>query len=53
MAGPALMAAVTSAGMIGWLAFGALFLVAGFATVPVSEWALRSRERAEAEAAAA
>jgi MFS family permease len=37
--GPALMAAVVSAGTLGWLAYGALFLVAGFATVPVARWA--------------
>jgi MFS family permease len=38
--GPALMAAVVSAGAIGWLAYGALFLLAGFATPPVARWAL-------------
>lgn len=39
--GPALMAAVVSAGAIGWLAYGALFLLAGFATPPVARWALQ------------
>ncbi len=38
-AGPALMAAVVSAGTLGWLAYGALFLVAGAATPPVARWA--------------
>jgi MFS family permease len=37
--GPALMAAVVSAGTAGWLAYGALFLVAGFATPPLARWA--------------
>jgi MFS family permease len=37
--GPLLMAGVVSAGTVGWLAYGALFLVAGFATVPVARWA--------------
>lgn len=37
--GPALMAAVVSAGTLGWLAYGVLFLVAGAATVPVAAWA--------------
>lgn len=37
--GPLLMAGVVSAGAVGWLAYGALFLVAGFATVPVARWA--------------
>jgi MFS family permease len=37
--GPALMAAVVSAGTLGWLAYGALFLLAGFATPPVAAWA--------------
>lgn len=41
--GPALMAAVVSAGTVGWLAYGALFLLAGFATPPVAGWAARSR----------
>jgi MFS family permease len=48
MAGPATMAGVTSAGTIGWLAYGAVFLLAGFATVPVAAWAATSRERAAA-----
>lgn len=39
--GPALMAAVVSAGTVGWLAYGAIFLVAGFATPPVANWAAR------------
>ncbi|WP_196809058.1 MFS transporter [Conexibacter woesei] len=39
MLGPALMAAIVALGTAGWLAFGALFLAAGFATVPVSTWA--------------
>jgi MFS family permease len=50
MAGPATMAAVTSAGTLGWLAYGAVFLAAGFATVPVAAWAATSRERAAAMA---
>lgn len=50
MLGPALMAAVTAAGTIGWLAFGALFLVAGTATVPVSRWAEGHRAAAAATA---
>jgi predicted MFS family arabinose efflux permease len=37
--GPALMAAVVSAGAAGWLAYGAVFLLAGFATPPVARWA--------------
>lgn len=37
--GPALMAAVVSAGTAGWLAYAAVFLIAGFATVPVAAWA--------------
>jgi MFS family permease len=41
--GPALMAAVVAAGTLGWLAYGAVFLVSGFATVPVAAWALRAR----------
>ncbi|MCW2986759.1 MAG: putative rane protein [Conexibacter sp.] len=53
MAGPALMAGVTSAGTVGWLIYGAVFLVAGFATIPVARWALAGREAADAEAAAA
>ena len=48
MAGPATMAGVTSAGTIGWLAYGAVFLVAGFATIPVAAWAQRTREAAAA-----
>jgi MFS family permease len=43
MAGPAVMAAVTSAGTAGWLAFGALFLVTGAVTVPVARWAEADR----------
>ena len=50
MAGPATMAGVTSAGTLGWLAYGAVFLIAGFATVPVAAWAATSRERAAAMA---
>jgi hypothetical protein len=50
MLGPALMAAVTAAGTAGWLAFGALFLVAGFATVPVAAWAQAHRDAAAAAA---
>jgi MFS family permease len=50
MAGPATMAGVTSAGTIGWLAYGAVFLLAGFATVPVAAWAQRTREAAAATA---
>lgn len=46
MAGPALMAAITSAGTVGWLAFGALFLVTGAVTVPVARWAQASRAQA-------
>ena len=41
--GPALMAAVVSAGALGWLVFGALFVGAGCATVPVAAWAARNR----------
>ena len=41
--GPALMAAVVSAGTVGWLAYAAVFLVAGAATVPVAAWAERTR----------
>jgi MFS family permease len=41
--GPALMAAVVSAGTIGWLAYAVLFLVAGLTTPPVARWAARSR----------
>jgi hypothetical protein len=48
MAGPATMAGVTSAGTIGWLAYGAVFLIAGFATVPVAAWAQRTRDAAAA-----
>lgn len=39
MVGPLLMAGITSAGTAGWLLFGALFLAAGLATVPVTAWA--------------
>lgn len=39
--GPLLMAAVVSAGTVGWLAYGALFLVAGFATPPMTRWAAK------------
>jgi hypothetical protein len=53
MLGPAIMAGVTSAGTAGWLAFGALFVVAGLVTVSASRWALAHRERAEAQAATA
>lgn len=49
--GPVLMAIVVAAGTLGWLAYGALFLVAGFATVPVAAWAERSRTRARAPVA--
>jgi MFS family permease len=48
MLGPALMAAVTSAGTAGWLAFGAVFLVTGFVTIPVAAWAMERREAATA-----
>jgi hypothetical protein len=48
MLGPALMAAVTSAGTPGWLAFGAVFLVTGFVTIPVAAWAMERREAATA-----
>lgn len=41
--GPALMALVVAAGTLGWLAYGALFLLAGFATPPVAAWAQRRR----------
>lgn len=44
--GPVLMAAVVAAGTIGWLAYGALLLAAGFATVPVAAWAQRARAAA-------
>jgi MFS family permease len=50
MLGPATMAAVTSAGTAGWIAFGAVFLVAGAITVPVARWA--EDQRAAAPAAA-
>jgi len=40
---PVLMAAVVAAGTLGWLAYGAPFLVAGFATPPVAAWAQRRR----------
>lgn len=50
MAGPATMAGVTSAGTVGWLAYGAVFLLAGFATVPVAAWAQRTRDAAAAAA---
>lgn len=43
MLGPLLMAGITSAGTAGWLAFAALFLAAGFATVPVATWAEQRR----------
>ncbi|WCB95777.1 hypothetical protein DSM104299_04528 [Baekduia alba] len=46
MVGPALMAAITAAGTAGWLAFGALFLVTGAATVPVARWAENHRGQA-------
>jgi MFS family permease len=39
MVGPALMAGIAAAGTVGWLIFGAVFLAAGFATVPVTTWA--------------
>lgn len=48
--GPALMAAVVSVGTLGWLGYGALFLVAGLATVPVAAWAARERPTPGAEA---
>jgi MFS family permease len=48
--GPLLMAAVVAAGTAGWLAYGAVFLVAGFATVPVAAWAERQRPTPGAEA---
>jgi hypothetical protein len=51
MLGPALMAGVTSAGTAGWLAFGALFVVTGLATVPASRWAVAHRERTGAATA--
>jgi MFS family permease len=41
--GPLLMAGVVAAGTLGWLAYGAVFLVSGFATVPVAAWAQRRR----------
>jgi MFS family permease len=47
--GPATMAAVTSAGTAGWLAFAAVFLITGAITVPVARWA--ENERAAAPAA--
>jgi hypothetical protein len=50
MLGPALMAGIVAAGTAGWLAFGAVFLVAGCATVPVARWA--DGRRAAAAAAA-
>jgi MFS family permease len=39
MVGPLLMAGIVAAGTAGWLLLGALFLAAGFATVPVTAWA--------------
>lgn len=48
--GPALMAAVVSAGTVGWLAYGTIFLLAGFALPPVSDWAARQRVTPGAEA---
>jgi MFS family permease len=41
--GPVLMAAVVSAGTLGWLGLGAVFLLAGFATIPVAAWAATGR----------
>jgi hypothetical protein len=52
MLGPAVMVAVTSAGTAGWLALGALFVVASLVTLPVSRWALAHRDR-EAQTVAA
>jgi MFS family permease len=51
MLGPALMALVTSAGTIGWLTLGAVFLVTAAVTVPVARWAEAQRTGAEAVAA--
>jgi hypothetical protein len=43
---------VTSAGTVGWLAFGALFLVTGAVTVPVARWAEAGRAAPPAPAGA-
>lgn len=49
--GPLAMAGVVAAGAAGWLAFGAVMLAVGAATVPTTRWALAARTAVPAAAA--